>query len=334
VRRLLTGYFHLYLGLTSVGFVMFLAGGMGPFDAITYSFTTISTGGFANHDQSFAHFQSATIEWLGVGGMLLGGLSLPLAWRALRGRGRSSIRSTELIVYVGLVAGTTTVLALTTDAGGWHDTIRASAFTAASAVSTTGHWVTDWTGWAPGPQMLLLVLIGVGSMSGSLGGGFRIVRAMALVSYVRRELLRQLLPRSIHPVRVGRQVIDEETTDRMVGYQVLFIGTAAVGFFAIALAGTDLVTALSASVSALATFGPALGALAPGTPLTEASDWILLVLMGLMFAGRVELYPVLNAVVSVVTAPRRLLRGREQSRQRRRLRDSGPRRGGDAGARR
>ncbi len=142
-------------------------------------------------------------------------------------------------------------------------------------------------------------------MSGSMGGGFRIIRALALLSYIGRELRRQLSHRLVAVPRVGGTVIDEQTVDRMLGYQVLFIGTATLGFLGLALTGSDLVTAISGAVSVLATFGPALGELAPGTPLTEVTHWALLVLMVLMLAGRVELYPVLNAVVTVGSLPAR-----------------------------
>ena len=311
VRYVLRRYFVLYLALTGIGAALFLTGGMGPFDAITYSLTTISTGGFANHDGSFGHFDSDLIEWLGVAGMLLGGLSLPLAWRAVKGREVSTLRSTELTAYLGLIAGATLVLTWTVDGGGdLHDRLRTAAFTATSMVSTTGHWVADWTGWPFGPQLLLLVLMGVGAMSGSMGGGFRVVRALALVSYVWRELRRQLQVRSVQVVRVGDTVIDEDTVDRMVGYQVLFIGTAAAGMAGLALTGEDVLTSLSGAVSTLTTVGPALGDLAPGTPIVGASDATLFVLMALMASGRLELYPVLNFVVSVVTWPWRAATGR------------------------
>ena len=203
------------------------------------------------------------------------------------------------------------MLTWTVDGGGdLHDRLRTAAFTATSMVSTTGHWVADWTGWPFGPQLLLLVLMGVGAMSGSMGGGFRVVRALALVSYVWRELRRQLQVRSVQVVRVGDTVIDEDTVDRMVGYQVLFIGTAAAGMAGLALTGEDVLTSLSGAVSTLTTVGPALGDLAPGTPIVGASDATLFVLMALMASGRLELYPVLNFVVSVVTWPWRAATGR------------------------
>ena len=101
-------------------------------------------------------------------------------------------------------------------------------------------------------------------------------------------------------------MLDDETVDRMIGYQVIFIGAAAAGLMGLALTGADLLTALSGSVSALATFGPALGDFAPGTSLGDLGRWELVVLMALMLAGRVELYPVLDVLLSVVRFPGRV----------------------------
>ena len=43
---------------------LYLVAGMGPFDAVTYAATTISTGGFANHDTSIGVYDSPAIEWI------------------------------------------------------------------------------------------------------------------------------------------------------------------------------------------------------------------------------------------------------------------------------
>lgn len=309
VRRLMRQYLVLYVILTALGACLYLVAGLGTFDAITYAFTTISTGGFANHADSFSHFHSALLEWAGVAGMFLGGLSLALAWCVLRGRHRVLWRSTELGAYVALIVSATGVIAVVEAPGdGVWESLRLSAFTATSAVSSTGHWAVDWSLWSPGPQLLLLILVGLGAMSGSMGGGFRIVRALALLSYLWREIMVQLRPRTVRVVRVGREVIDDAVVSRILGYQVLYLGTAAAGMVALTLTGADVVTAISGSVSALATFGPALGGLDVGTALAGVDHDALLVMTFLMFAGRVELYPVLDGVVAMASWPARKLR--------------------------
>ena len=287
----------LYAILTAAGIVLFLLGGMGPFDAVTYAATTISTGGFANHTGSFGHFRSASIEWAGFGGMVLGGMNMALLFAGIRRTLRAPLwRSFELRAYATVIVVGGAVIALTTaPAGGpTHASIRQAYFHVASAASTTGHFVGGWGQWDLGPQVLLLAIVGVGAMSGSAGGGFRLVRALALMSYLRRELVLQLHPRAVAPVRVGRRPVSDALAARMIGYQAQYVLVAATGAVAIGVLGGELVTSLTGAVSAVANMGPALGELVPG-----AGGALVLprparaALMPLMLLGRLEIAPVL-----------------------------------------
>jgi len=310
VRLLLRRLVALYAALTAAGVVLYLAGGMRPFDAVTYAFTTISTGGFSNHPSSIAHFDSAAIEWAAVGGMVLAGSNLALLWRGLRGVTGSVLRSAELRAYGAVVAGGAVVLVLWTapPGGATDESARHAAFSVASAVSTTGYTVTDWSAWTTGAQILLLALVGVGSMSGSTGGGFRVLRALTLVAYVRREIARQLHPRAVVAVKVGGVPVDEELVSRMVGHQALYVVLAASGAVGLAAFGSDITTSASAAISALATFGPALGDLAPSGGALTLDGGARAVLVVLMLVGRLEIYPLLlgtGAVAAVGRARRR-----------------------------
>lgn len=301
MRRELNHLLALYAALTLVGVGLFLVGGMGAFDAITYSLTTISTGGFGNHARSFAHFDSALVEWAGVGGMFLGGLSLALVLRLVRGARRPILRSAELRMYlVVIVFGSVLVSIWTAPSGGLtHENIRQSVFSVVSVTSTTGHWVADWGTWNQAAQALLLAMMGVGAMAGSVGGGFRIARALTLLSYLSRELLRQLQPRTVRVVRVGRTIVDEDLVDRMIGYQILYLVVCAIGALGLALAGGDVLTSISGAVSAIATVGPALGELSPGKGVF-GTGLGRVVLIFVMLCGRLEIYPVLNFIGRVL----------------------------------
>lgn len=290
----------LYAALTTTGVALFLAGGMGPFDSITYAATTISTGGFGNHAGSFGHFESVTIEWAGFGGMVLGGANMALIFQMLRRRSvRRLWRSFELRAYLTVVFVGGAVVALTTAPPGGidHESVRRALFHVASASSTTGHFVGGWSGWEFGPQVLLLAIIGVGAMSGSSGSGFRLVRALALLGYLRRQLVLQLHPRAVVPVRVGRRAVHEAVVARMIGYQAHYLLVAAAGAVCVGALGTEIVAAISASISALANMGPGLGDLAPGgSGVGVLSRPARAVLMPLMLLGRLEIAPVLVGI--------------------------------------
>lgn len=305
MRRL----FGLYTLLTVIGVGLFLVGGMGPFDAITYAATTISTGGFGNHAGSFGHFESVTVEWAGIGGMVLGGLNMALLFQTLRRRSTRRLwRSFELRAYLTVLVVGGAVVALTTVPPGGlsHESVRHALFHVASASSTTGHFVGGWSGWEFGPQVFLLAIMGLGAMSGSSGGGFRLVRALSLAGYLRRQLVLQLHPRAVVPVRVGRRAVGDALVARMIGYQAQYLLVAAAGAIAIGAVGGDLVTSISGAISAVANVGPAMGDLVPGgggvrglpRPARAA-------LLPLMLLGRLEIAPVVVGVAIAASSARR-----------------------------
>lgn len=51
----------IYVALTLICALAYMAAGMGPFDATVHAMTTIATGGFANYDTSFAAFGPAPV---------------------------------------------------------------------------------------------------------------------------------------------------------------------------------------------------------------------------------------------------------------------------------
>ncbi|MGI8793346.1 MAG: TrkH family potassium uptake protein [Acidimicrobiales bacterium] len=292
-RRLAVGY----ASLSVVGIGLFLIAGLGPFDAVTYAMTTISTGGFANHPESISHFDSVLVEWITAGGMALGGTNLVLAFNALRGKVTPLWRSSELRAYLGLILGATFLLTIwvSPSSGITATAFRQSFFAATSALSTTGHTLSAWAGWADGPWSLLILLAAVGAMSGAAGGGFRVIRAMVMVNVVVRETMGQLQPRSVVVIKVGRQPVPEATVAHMVGYQVAWVALAGVGAVGLALTGLELEGSITGATSALATWGPGLGVLAPGGTPSLATIGVM---TPLMLAGRLEISPVIIGLSS------------------------------------
>ncbi len=301
---------QLYLFSTATLFVAYVVAGMGLFDGVTYAFTTMSTGGFANHSMSFAHFDSAAIEWVAVAGMGVAGANIAVLWWALAGATRPLRRSVELRVYLTLIAVSAALASAWTwhDTGGGHATIRHATFSVVSLTSTTGHRVVEWADWATATQGMILVLLGIGSMGGSAGGGFRVIRVMHLWGYLRRELQYQLHPRAVIAVKLSGRSVGEATLAGASGYQLLYLAVGGVGAFGIAAFGSDLLTSASASLAALATIGPGLGDLGAFGDVAALDRGARAVLMVLMFAGRLAIYPVLIAVGVVLRSLREVAR--------------------------
>ncbi|HSR42940.1 MAG TPA: potassium transporter TrkG, partial [Longimicrobiales bacterium] len=74
---------YVYAGLTAAQVLLYVAGGVGPFDAVTHAFTTLSTGGFSPRNASVAAFESPFVQYVIIAFMYLAGVSFTLHYAAL-----------------------------------------------------------------------------------------------------------------------------------------------------------------------------------------------------------------------------------------------------------
>jgi trk system potassium uptake protein TrkH len=307
VRQTARNLWLVYVGLSVVVLMAYLGAGMSLFDGFAHTFTTVSTGGFSPHDASLRHFDSAAVEWIAIAAMFVAGGSFALYYRALRGGSRSLLRSTEFHVYAVVVV-TAAVLMFSTAAMGstGEQQVREALFTAISIITTTGYTTADYGLWSEAAQMVILLALPFGAMAGSTAGGIKFVRVIAIASMAHRAALRQLHPGLVRPVRVGRGTMPEEVAGRVVGFMAMATVIIGVGALVIALAGSDVTTAFSASLSSFANVGPGLGEISPSGDYLALSGPARLVTMVQMLLGRLEIFPVILAL-SVVTLRRRRL---------------------------
>ena len=297
----------MYSGVTVVVIVALFVAGMGATDAVAHALSSVSTGGFSTHADSIAHFDSRAIEIVMIIVMAGAGFSLALVWMLYRGQFRDTRRVYELRIYGAvLVFASTWVWWLVESDEGSGDRLLDSVFTVVSLSTTTGHRVADWGSWHPGAEMMLLFLLVAGGMSGSVAGGLRWIRILGLAQFVWRELQRQLHPRAVRSVKVGRASISEESIDRWHAQLVLTMVLAGTGAVALAFFGSDITEALTLALSAVSTAGPALaedgGTLVHAATLSRSDRAAL---MPLVLAGRVAITPALVAVSVVFVAVRR-----------------------------
>ena len=297
-RRVATVYFALTIALG----VAYALVGLGTLDSVVHAMTTISTGGFSSRATSFVEFGTGP-RVVATVGMIVGGSSFFVIWWLVRGRLTPVWRSTELRLYLGLLAFGSILVLLDTDGIGVGDAI----FTSVSALSTTGFAVGDWTVLDDALLTVLLVMIGTGSMSGSAGGGLRVIRAWMLVGFASRELRRQLDPHAIVVVKQAGAPIDENTLERNTGYQIGHLGLCATAAFLLAAGGVDLTGAMFTGVSVISTHGPGVGV----GPFGDLSDWspmARLVLIPFMLAGRLSILPLLLGVSTVFASEKAIVR--------------------------
>lgn len=299
IRRVLT----IYGVVTSVVTLALLIAGMGMRDAFAHAFSTVSTGGFSTHADSISHFDSIAIEAVLVVAMLGAGSSVAFAWLLWRGKIAETRRAFELQVFLGVVVAASLWiwwLRRNDDLGAFRG-LREALFTVVSVMTTTGHRISNWGSWHPGAATLLLLLLVVGGTAGSVAGGLRWIRVIGMAQFVWRELQRQLHPRSVRTVKVGRSTISEASVDRMHAQMVYVMTLGAIASLVLALFGEGITEAITLTISAISTTGPGFddtGGIVTAAELTRPERAVL---MPVMLTGRVFLYPAFVAVGAGVT---------------------------------
>ena len=301
-------FWLVYLALTGLVTVGLLMAGMGLFDAVSHAMSAASTGGFSPRDASLGHWDSATIESVLVVAMLLGGASFALHSAALRERRFGYWRDREFRAYVAVlgIAATLITLLLVDDGMGIGRAVRSAAFNVVALGTSTGFGNAtgtgspgDFTAWASGPQMVLLLLLVFGGCTGSTSGGVKVMRLRVGMAHAYRTLRGLRKPRALLPVRLGPTILPESIVERVAGFMVVYGLLVVTGTVVVAALGTDLVTAFSGVISALGNMGPALGEAGPTASYADAVPTpARVVLSVLMLIGRLEIFPMLLMLVA------------------------------------
>lgn len=285
---------RIYFALTLAEYMLLRAAGMDSFDAMCHTFSTLGTGGFSTRTASVGGFQSASVEVIILVFMVLAGMNFTMHYRLWRGgEVRAFFSDPEIRGYLTLLGVSGAVISATlllTTAMKPLEAIRAAYFQVASIGTTTGFATMDYEAWAPLPHAILFALMFVGGCTGSTAGGWKVARAMLMDKLVRRELRRTSERRGVFAVRLGGQVIPEQTLQSLLNlvYLSLIVYLAAV--LAVAATGVDLLTSLTGVAAAMFSIGPGLGTVGPAenySHLPAIAKWVLIFCM---LAGRLEFY--------------------------------------------
>jgi len=288
----------VYVAITAAEVVLLVIGDMSLYEAVTHSFSTMSTGGFGTRPDSAAGF-SPYAQWVLTVFMFLGGTSFALHYRALR-RPRVYFDSDEFRLYVGIVI----VAAIVVTGGLLADSetteaIRHATFTAVSIITTTGFTTADFGAWRPALQILVVGLMFLGGMAGSTAGAVKTFRVGVLSKAAYTDLRRLVYPRGVFSIRFGSERVPDPVVESIQSFFLFYMFLFMTGTFLLTFIDAnvserlDLVSAASAVATSLGNVGPGLGTVGPtgnfaGMP--GLGKWLL---SGLMIVGRLEIFPVL-----------------------------------------
>ncbi len=287
----------IYLAMTGAEVIALRWAGMGWFDAVCHTFSTLGTGGFSTRTQSIGAFESPVIEAIIVIFMLLAGASFVQHYRFwVERRPGAFFRDVEIRSYLLLACVATLLMGgiLVADEGyAPAKAFRAAIFQVTSIMTTTGFVTDDFELWHPLPQLLLLAIMFVGGCTGSTAGGMKTSRILLLVRVVDREFKRMVEPRGVFSVRLGGKVVSESTIQSLLNLVYLAFVVNFVSCLLLAAMGIDVLTAISAVAASMFNVGPALGTVGPMETYAHLPAGAKWVLSACMLAGRLEFYTVL-----------------------------------------
>ncbi|MDW7694969.1 TrkH family potassium uptake protein [Flammeovirgaceae bacterium SG7u.111] len=289
----------VYAGLTVIECVLLMLGGMGFYDAINHSLTTMATGGFSTKNASVDHFTSPYIQYVITVFMFLAGTSFTLNYFMFKGKFSKFWTNEEFRYYflstlIFTLITAVTVYFVTDD--GIEKSFRDAVFQVVSIITTTGYGTSDYTTWTPFITMLFFIMMFVGGSAGSTAGGIKIVRHVILFKNSALELKRQLHPSAVMPVRFNNKAVSQQITFNVLAFFIIFISIFAFSSLVISMMGLNFETAVSAVATCIGNIGPGLDSVGPKanfSHLPGAAKWLL---SFLMLLGRLELFTVLMLI--------------------------------------
>ncbi|PWJ21050.1 TrkH family potassium uptake protein [Jannaschia seohaensis] len=282
----------IYIGITLACALAYSAGGMGPFDAVVHAMTTVSTGGFANYDASFAQF-SGGLEYVATVFMLAAALPFVLYVQLLNGNGRPLIHNSQVRAFLGVAAALTLVIALVLMVRASfpaEQAMREALFNIASILTGTGYTSVDYMNWGAFVIGLFFFMGLIGGCAGSTSCSIKIFRYQILLAAIKAQIRRVHSPHGIFMARYDGRTVTEDVLSSVMAFFVLFIVTLGVFAVALAMTGLDFLTSVSGAATAVANIGPGLGpVIGPSgnfAPLNDVAKWLL---SAAMLIGRLEL---------------------------------------------
>ena len=286
---------YIYSALTAVCAISYWVFGMGKFDSLTHSMTTIATGGFSNYNQSIGYFNSIYIEISSMIFIILGSIPFIAYIKFLNGNKKIFTNDTQIKSFLKIIILSIIILSfylvLTNNE---NYSFRSIFFNTISILTGTGYVNAEFDSWGSFPITIFLTLMFIGGCAGSTTCGVKIFRIQILYLFILNQLKKIIYPKGVFLIKYDQNSVDEKFVASIISfiffYFVIFFILAAL----LSLTGLDFITALSGAATSISNVGPGLGPIiGPNgdfSSLPDISKWVLSVGMIL---GRLELFAIL-----------------------------------------
>jgi trk system potassium uptake protein len=285
--------YAIYFGMTVLQILLLLIGKMPVFDALTITFGTAGTGGFAIKNSSLADYSIYNQNVVTIF-MFLFGVNFNIYYLLLFRKFKVAFKSEELRYYFIIVISAIAMISY--NIGGIENflgSIQAAAFQVSSIITTTGYATVDFNTWPTFSKAILVLIMFIGASAGSTGGGIKVSRIVILFKTLGKELSYLIHKRSVKILKFDGNKIEHEIMRSINVFFISYMFIFTVSVLLVSLDGFDLITSFTAVAATLNNVGPGLEGVGPIGNFGEFSGLSKFTMMFDMLAGRLEIFPLL-----------------------------------------
>ena len=286
---------YIYSGLTGLCAITYWIFGMGKFDSLTHSMTTIATGGFSNYNESIGYFNSLPIEVSSMFFIILGSIPFIAYIKFISGNKKIFLNDIQIKTFLKIIIFTVIILSIYLLFSNYEIfSLRSIFFNTISILSGTGYVNAEFDSWGSFPITLFLALMFIGGCAGSTACGVKIFRIQILYLFILNQLKKIIYPKGVFVIKYDQSAVDEKFIASIISFIYFYIVIFFILTALLSLTGLDFITAISGAATSISNVGPGLGPIiGPNgdfSSLPDLSKWILTVGMIL---GRLELFAIL-----------------------------------------
>ena len=304
VRETAAILYIIYFVLTMLEIIFLTVGKMPFFDAVTITFGSAGTGGFAIKADSLGSY-SPYLQWVVGIFMMLFGINFSFYFLVITRRFRQAFKLEEVRNYISIIIVAVAIIIIACavnnsmnviDGNSWtfSDKLRHTFFQVSSLITTTGFSTFDYDKyWPEVAKMVVIGLMLCGACAGSTGGGIKVSRLTILFKTVKKEITMFFHPKRVLKIKSDNKVVNHETIRSINVFFIAYTMILASSVFIVSFDGHDFSTNFSAVVATLNNIGPGLSGAGPACNFSFFSPLSKYVMMFDMLAGRLEIFPML-----------------------------------------
>ncbi len=315
----------IYLGLTVLEVAVLMLDDPIPgyekdqfFFSLLATFGCAGTGGFGFLPGSMELFNPFSQYTMSIF-LILFGCNFGLYYLLLIGKVREVFKSEELKSYF-LILGAAVGFVFISLIGRFdafpqtyttEEAFRHSLFQVASLMTTAGFTTTDYHVWPALATTSLMLVMFVGGMAGSTGGGMKVSRIVIAFKGAYINIRKLINPRYVPKAKFEGKSLEQKTINDVFAFVTLYFFILVIGVFLLSFdpingeavtvvsdAGTYTVehgfySNFSAVTACISNVGPAFEAVGPYSCYMGFSFFSKILLSFMMLLGRLEILPVL-----------------------------------------